>query len=138
MKSAKQSRKAATAVRRGQADQPRIRLSKTSPMGSRAKARSKPIDREKLIPIVSDLTALHHCAGRTLCAMATSRSPKLRELTLADLRTELEQELVELEQAIEEVDILIAEQGADQKALRLDLEPSQRFAKIRARCAACD
>jgi len=107
-------------------------------MATSAKATSKHPSRQKLIPIVSDLAALHRCAGRTLCEMARGRSPKLAGLTLADLRTTLEQELVELEQAIEEIDLLIAEQGGAQKALRLDLEPAQHFAKIRARCAACD
>ncbi|HXY36437.1 MAG TPA: hypothetical protein VEI07_19530 [Planctomycetaceae bacterium] len=107
-------------------------------MASSAKPTSKRPSRQKLIPIVSDLAALHRCAGRTLCEMARCRSPKLSGLTLAELRTALEQELVELEQAIEEIDLLIAEQGENQRALRLELEPAQRFAKIRARCAARD
>jgi hypothetical protein len=103
-----------------------------------AKAATKRPGKEKLIPVISDLEALHHCAARTLCEMARGRSKVLAKLTLGDLRTALEKELLELEQAIEEIDLLIAEQGEDQKALQLDLQPPQIFAKIRARCAACD
>jgi len=100
-------------------------------------ARKRP-GKEKLIPVISDLEALHQCAARTLCAMARGRSKVLANLTLGDLRTALEKELAELEQALEEIDLLIAEQGEDPKALQLDLQPPQMFARIRARCAACD
>jgi hypothetical protein len=102
------------------------------------KTAAKRARKELLIPIVSDLEALHRCAARTICEMARRRSKELANLTLGDLRAALEKELLELEQAIEEIDLLIAEQGEDQKALQLDLQPPQLFAKIRARCAACE
>jgi len=101
---------------------------------STVRAATKRPRKEKLIPVISDLEALHHCAARTLCEMARVRSKELANLTLGELRTALEKELFELEQAIEEIDLLIAEQDADQKALRLDLQ----FSKIRAKCASCD
>jgi hypothetical protein len=53
---------------------------------------------------------------------------------LADLRKTLEEEFVELEEALEELDLLIAEQGSDKRAVLLDLEPAAVFARIRARC----
>jgi hypothetical protein len=93
--------------------------------------------RQKLIPVVSDLEALHRCAARTICEMARSQSAKLADLTLAELRAQLEQELIDTEQAIEEIDLLITEQGADQRALRLDLQPASRFSRLRARCGVC-
>jgi len=87
-----------------------------------------------LIPVVSDLEALSRCAARTLCEMAHRRNPNLAELTLGELRTALENELVELDEALEEIDLLIEEQGSDAKAIQLDLEPAQEFARIREKC----
>ncbi len=54
--------------------------------------------------------------------------------TLGELRAALEGELVELEEALEELDLLIDEQGSDAKAILLDLEPATQFAKIREKC----
>jgi hypothetical protein len=94
----------------------------------------KRVSRRKLIPVVSDLESLSRCASRTLCEMARGSSPHLWSFTLADLRTTLETEFVELEEALEELDLLIVEQGSDTKAVLLDLEPVAVFDKIRAQC----
>jgi len=90
-----------------------------------------------LIPVVSDLEALSRCAARTLCELARRKHSKLGEMTLSELRSVLENEFVELEQALEELDLLIAEQGSDSKAILLDLEPARMFAKIREKCLTC-
>jgi hypothetical protein len=93
----------------------------------------KHANRRNLIPVVSDLESLSLCASRTLRAMATHRRSTLPVFTLADLRTAFEDEFVELREAIEELDLLIEEQGRDTKAILLDLEPAEVFEKIRAK-----
>jgi len=102
-----------------------------------SKTEPKRTRKSKLIPVVSDLESLSRCAARTLCEMARCKSAKLSELTLGDLRSRLEDEFEELREALEEIDLLIEEQGSDTKAIRLDLEPAHLFEKIRSRCAEC-
>jgi hypothetical protein len=105
---------------------------------STTKASSRHEKKSPLIPVVSDLASLSRCAARTISELANRRSPNLATMTLGDLRSALERDLVQLEEAIEEIDLLILEQGKDKKALQLDLKPEHLFAKIRAKCAACD
>jgi hypothetical protein len=102
-----------------------------------ATAEAKRTKKQQLIPVVSDLVELSRCAARTLCELARRKPSNLGEMTLAELRTVLEREFVELEQALEQIDLLIEEQGGDSKAIRLDLEPAGLFAKIREKCLPC-
>ncbi len=46
-------------------------------------------------------------------------------------------EFVELEQALEEIDLFIEEQGSDSKAILLELEPAGLLAEIREKCLRC-
>jgi hypothetical protein len=105
---------------------------------SAAKAGHKHAKKSKLIPVVSDLESLSRCAARSLCEMARRKESKLSELTLADLRSALQNEFDELREALGELDLLIEEQGSGAKAILLDLEPAETFAVIRSECALCD
>jgi hypothetical protein len=108
-------------------------MAKTTMATPEAKRTKKP----HLIPVVSDLEALSRCAARTLCELARRKHSKLAEMMLSELRTVLENEFVELQQALEEIDLLIEEQGSGSKAILLDLEPARMFAKIREKCLPC-
>jgi hypothetical protein len=101
---------------------------------TRAAQRDK---KPQLIPVVTDLEALSRCASRTLCELAHRKHSKLAEMTLSELRTVLENEFVELERALEDIDLLIEEQGSDKLAILLDLEPVAVFGKIRDQCLSC-
>ncbi len=100
-------------------------------MGTRAD--SKRTKQTNLVPVTCDFESLSCWAARALCEMARRRDPALADLTLCGLRSILEEELDELREALQELDLLIEERGADQKAILLDLDPKVRFTKLRER-----